>query len=47
MPSKTKKCKITSFGFSSALGKSHFEDDETQNYLAFQPVFNCFKKPTA
>ena len=44
---KRKNAKLQAFGFSSALGKSHFEDDETQNYLAFQPVSNCFKKPTA
>ena len=44
---KRKNAKLQAFGFRSALGKSHFEDDETQNYLAFQQVFNCFKKPTA
>ena len=24
--------------------KSYFEDNETQNYLAFQPVFRYFKR---
>ena len=38
--------KITSlkvFAFRCFRGKSHFEDDETQNYLALQPVYNYFK----
>ena len=25
-------------------GKIHFEDDETQNYLVFQPLLRNFKK---
>ena len=31
------------FAFRCFRGKSHFEDDETQNYLALQPVYNYFK----
>ena len=29
---------------SSYRGKSHFEDDGTQNYLVFQPMYKYFKK---
>ena len=25
-------------------GKSHFEDDSTQNYFVFQPIYRYFKK---
>ena len=25
-------------------GKSHFEDDGTQNYLVFQPIYRYFKR---
>ena len=28
---------------SYCIGKSHFEDDVTQNYLVFQPLFRYFK----
>ena len=32
------------FDSSFFCGKSHFEDNGTQNYLVFQPVFRYFKK---
>ena len=32
------------FVLSFFRGKSHFEDDGTQNYLVFQPLFRPFKK---
>ena len=28
------------------IGKSHFEEDDTQNYLVFQPIFRYFKVNT-
>ena len=30
--------KLQGFDLNYFLGKSHFEDDGTQNYLVFQPV---------
>ena len=35
--------KLKTFDLSYFIGKSHFEDDGTQNYLAFQPVNKYFK----
>ena len=35
--------KLQTFGSSFFLGKCHFEDDGTQNYLVFQPDFMYFK----
>ena len=35
--------RLKAFAFRCFRGKSHFEDDETQNYLALQPVYNYFK----
>ena len=35
--------KLKTFDLSSLIGKSHFEDDATQNYLVFQPVYRYFK----
>ena len=32
--------KLKTFDSSYFIGKSHFEEDGTQNYLAFQPL-NC------
>ena len=26
------------------IGKCHFEEDGTQNYLVFQPMYRCFKR---
>ena len=34
--------KIKVFDSSYFIGKSHFEEDGTQNYLVFQPVLKCF-----
>ena len=31
--------KLNTFDSSYFIGKSHFEDDGTQNYLVFQPVY--------
>ena len=31
--------KLNTFDSSYLIGKSHFEDDGTQNYLVFQPVY--------
>ena len=39
-----KIAKLEVFNCSYIHGKSHFEDDGTQNYLVFQPVCRCFKK---
>ena len=30
------------FGLSYFIGKSYIKDDESQNYLTFQPVFKYF-----
>ena len=38
---KLKKLKI--FDFSYFIGKNHFEEDRTQNYLLFQPLSKYFK----
>ena len=37
-----KKLKI--FDSSYFIGKSHFEEDGTQNYLVFQPMYRYFKR---
>ena len=37
-----KKLKI--FDLSYFIGKSHFEEDGTQNYLVFQPMYRYFKR---
>ena len=36
--------KLQAFDSSYFRGKSHFEDDGTQNYLVFQPMYKYFKK---
>ena len=36
--------KIQAFDSSYFRGKNHFEDDGTQNYLVFQPMYKYFKK---
>ena len=41
MENEFKKLKI--FDFSYFIGKSHFEEDGTQNYLVFQPLNKYFK----
>ena len=35
--------KLKTFDLSYFIGKSHFEEDVTQNYLAFQPINRSFK----
>ena len=35
--------KLKTFDSSQFIGKSHFEEDDTQNYLVFQPVNRYFK----
>ena len=35
--------KLKAFDLSCFIGKSHFEEDGTQNYLVFQPSNKCFK----
>ena len=34
--------KLKTFGFGYFIGKSHFEEDGTQNYLVFQPMCKYF-----
>ena len=36
--------KLQTFGSSYFKGKNHFEEDGTQNYLVFQPMYKYFKK---
>ena len=38
--------KLKTFDFSSFIGKSHFGEDGTQNYLVFQPMYRYFKMIT-
>ena len=35
--------KLKTFGSSYFIEKSHFEEDGTQNYLIFQPMYRYFK----
>ena len=35
--------KIKDFEFGYFIGKSHFEEDDVQNYLVFQPMYKYFK----
>ena len=35
--------KPTTFDSYYFIGKSHFEEDDTQNYLVFQPMYRYFK----
>ena len=35
--------KLKTFDTSYFIGKSHFEEDSTQNYLVFQPMYKYFK----
>ena len=35
--------KLKTFDSSYFIGKSHFEEDGTQNYLVFQPMHRYFK----
>ena len=36
--------KLETFDSIYFRGKSHFEDDGTQNYLVFQPMYRYFKR---
>ena len=38
--------KLKNFNLSYFIGKSHFEEDDTQNYLVFQPMCRYFKLNT-
>ena len=38
--------KLKSFDSSYLFGKSHFDEDGTQNYLVFQPIVRYFKVDT-
>ena len=35
--------KLKTFDSSYFVGKSHFEEDDTQNYLVFRAINKCFK----
>ena len=35
--------KLKTFDSSYFIGKSHFDEDGTQNYLIFQPIIRYFK----
>ena len=35
--------KLKTFDSGYFIGKSHFEEDDTQNHLVFQPIFKYFK----
>ena len=35
--------KLKTFDFGYFIGKSHFKEDGTQNYLVFQPMYGYFK----
>ena len=41
---QNKIIKLKGFDSSNFWGKSHFEDDGTQNYLVFQPMYRYCKK---
>ena len=36
--------KLKTFDLRYFKGKSHFEEDGTQNYLVFQPIYRYFKR---
>ena len=40
---ENKMNKLKTFDSSYFIGKSHFEEDGTQNYLVFQPLNKYFK----
>ena len=35
--------KLKTFDFGYFIGKSHFQEDDVQNYLVFQPIYRYFK----
>ena len=43
-PEQDKIIKPQAFDSSCFRGKSHFEDDDTQSYLVFQPMYRYLKK---
>ena len=40
---KDKLDKLKTFDLSDFIGKSNFDEDGTQNYLVFQPMYRYFK----
>ena len=44
LPVKNELKKLKTFDSSYFIGKSHFEEDGTQNNLVFQPMYRYFKK---
>ena len=43
---ETELNKLKTFDSIYFVGKSHFEEDDTQNYLVFQPMYRYFKMIT-
>ena len=43
LPVENELKKLKTFDSSYFIGKSHFEEDGTQNYLVFQPMYRYFK----
>ena len=43
LPVENELNKLKSFDSSYFVGKSHFEEDSTQNYLVFQPLNKYFR----
>ena len=43
MPVENEFKKLKTFDSSYFRGKSHFEEDDTQNYLVFQPTYRYFQ----
>ena len=43
VPLKNELNKLKTFHSDYFIGMSHFEEDGTQNYLAFEPLNKCFK----
>ena len=46
LPVESELNKLKTFDSSYFIGKSHFEEDGTQNYLVFQPMYRYFKMIT-
>ena len=40
---ETELNKLKTFDSIYFIGKSHFEEDDTQNYLVFQPMYRCVR----
>ena len=40
---KNESNKLKTFDSGYFIGKSHFDEDGTQNYLVFQPMYRCFE----